>query len=162
MKLENILPYAELLVIIFLAITNILIYRYQKSKIKILETTAKNFKDLTDGQTSHIQTFKEMFNVNAIKENMEIQIENAVHTTKKSMYEEFDKLDVNNIIEQMGKDWNELLWFAIIIFVLIRVNPTEGLGAKIITDYLPRNKSELQKLFSNPEIAAVIQKLPKK
>jgi hypothetical protein len=87
---------------------------------------------------------------------------NAVHTTKKSMYEEFDKLDVNNIIEQMGKDWNELLWFAIIIFVLIRVNPTEGLGAKIITDYLPRNKSELQKLFSNPEIAAVIQKLPKK
>lgn len=71
----NLPPLVQTIVIAALLIGYIVTFFFQKNKIEILKGTVTALKELTDGQKNHIETYKELVSMDAIKENYEIQKE---------------------------------------------------------------------------------------
>ena len=71
----NLPPLAQTLVIAALLIGYFATFLFQKNQIKILKETNTSLKDLTDGQKTHIETYKEMVSLDEIKEHYELKFQ---------------------------------------------------------------------------------------
>jgi hypothetical protein len=143
----NLSPLAQTIVFAVLIVGYIITFFFQKSKIDILKGTVTALKELTDGQKNHIETYKGMVDINAIKGSFEYQRELLFKKTWDVLGDFFYEANTQPIIDK----WSECCIFLGRLFFDKDLKLTDRFSEQeredIINTHFKKNDYVLRKWF---------------